>query len=119
MTSVSRPSVSTRTAAKGFEVDPEALRSHAARLEAYRDRFAALAEASASVTKTSGAFGLLFSDWMEPVLDAKHDEVHPLIPGTAAAVESHAVALRECADTYEGADAATAGDLDALNGELT
>lgn len=113
------PSMSRPTAAKGFEVDPDALRAHAARLESYRDRFTALAEASASVTKTNGAFGLLFSDWMEPVLDAKHDEVHPLIPATADAVESHALALRDCADSYEVADAATAGDLDALNGELT
>lgn len=118
MTSMSRPGNSTRTAAKGFEVDPEALRAHAARLESYRDRFAALAEASASFTPTQDAFGLMFSDWMGPVLEAKHEEVHPLIPETADAVESHAVALRACADSYEAADAETAGALDALNGEL-
>jgi uncharacterized protein YukE len=107
-----------RGSAKGFEVDPEALRQHAAALEGLRDRFAALAEASASVTKTNGAFGLMFSDWMEPVLDGKHDEVHALIPATAAAVESHAVALRECAESYDAADEATASDLEALTGEL-
>ena len=92
----------------GYEVDPESLRSYASRLESFRDRFTALAEASQSTTQTAGAFGT-FSAWMEPILDEKRTLVHELIPVDVEVLESYIVALNGCADEYEAADTATAG----------
>lgn len=103
---------------EGYTVDPEALHDHATRLTSILDRFTALAEASQSVTKTEGAFGAMFADWMEPLIDGKHEEVHPLIADAAAALESHIAALRECAESYDGADADVAATFDSLEGDL-
>jgi hypothetical protein len=101
----------------GYEVDPEALRDYASRLEAFRDRFMALAEASQSTAQTAGAFGT-FSAWMEPILDEKHALVHELIPVDAEVLESYIAALNGCADEYEAADASAAGELSTLEGEF-
>jgi hypothetical protein len=99
---------------KGFEVDPEALRTHAAQLDSFRDRFLALAEASQSVTRTEGAFGLMFADWLDPLLDAKHEQVHPLIGEASSALETHADALRACAAEYEAVDETSGAEFDSL-----
>ncbi|MDA1358660.1 hypothetical protein O1R50_03445 [Glycomyces luteolus] len=107
----------TRGGFGGYDVDPEALRAYADRLAAFRDRFAALAQAAQSTTSTEGAFGLLTS-WMEPLLDEKYDLASQLTPLNVEVLESYIQALNGCADEYDAADADAASELSALEGEF-
>jgi hypothetical protein len=107
MTSVSRGGY------PGIEVNPEALRIYATQLEAFKDRFTALTGASESVTHNDEAFGPAYSGWMEPLLEAKHVRAHMLIGSAQDTLDTHILALQQCADDYETADEAAASELNA------
>ena len=102
----------------GFEVDPESLRSYATRLEAFKDRFAALQMASESIEYDVGALAPFFAPALEPLLDQKHASAAELIPEGADTLDTHIAALNQCADSYEGADAAAVSELGTIEGEL-
>jgi hypothetical protein len=102
----------------GFEVDPESLRAYATRLEAFKDRFAALQVASDSIEYDVGALAPFFAPSLEPLLDMKHAAAAELIPEGADTLDTHIAALNQSAETYEGADAAAGSELDTIEGEL-
>ncbi|WP_026923209.1 type VII secretion target [Glycomyces arizonensis] len=101
----------------GIEVDPEELRTHATHIDGLVQRIETVKSAAAQITAAPDAFGPL-CEWMAGILEEKHQMVEPLFDQGMQSLGSNAEALRVCADVYEDSDAAGAGDLDKLNGEM-
>ncbi|GAA2274002.1 hypothetical protein GCM10009853_029840 [Glycomyces scopariae] len=101
----------------GFQVDPEEMRGHAADLLRVHERFAAVKDASAHITRADEAYGKLCS-FLPPVLEGRHTEQDAAVGELAENIELLAQALKETADQYEEADAAAADALAELHADL-
>jgi hypothetical protein len=135
MTSMSRPTYSggadgTTTAGRGtkpmpgggaggtgWKVDPDQLRTHAVGLRELLARFDAIRTASASTGLDTEAFGQL-CQFLPPILDGHRDDQDELTEDLATNLELLAAGVEACADEYEGADADSGADIEALAAEL-
>jgi hypothetical protein len=83
-----------------YEVDTEQLRTHAANVDAIKERFAAVKAASAHIAQDDQAYGLLCG-WIAGVLEGRHttqDELHSFAENNLALVAQE---LRQSADDYD------------------
>ena len=100
-----------------FDVDPEALRHHASRIDGLIQRIQMVRDASGSIAQADSAFGPL-CEWIAPILEEKHGHVDELIDQGIHNLETHVTALNGSADDYETADADATSDFQNLAGEL-
>jgi len=107
----------SRSGGAGWKVDPEQLRTHATGLLELLTRFDAIRAASASTGLDTEAFGQL-CQFLPPILDGHREEQDELTEDLATNLELLAAGVAACADEYEGADADSGADLDALTTEL-
>lgn len=113
----SKPMPGSRGGGTGWKVDPEQLRTHAAGLRELLARFDAIRAASASTGLDTEAFGQL-CQFLPPILDGHRDEQDELTEDLATNLELLAEAVEACVDEYEGADADSGADLEALATEM-
>ncbi|HEX6355892.1 type VII secretion target [Actinophytocola sp.] len=102
----------------GYTVKPDELRAHAAKLEALRDRFAAVKSASTHITQDSQAYGLLCG-WIAAVLEGRHRRQDELVAYVEENLSLAARSLRDSADDYEDSDGGAATVMGEIEGELT
>jgi uncharacterized protein YukE len=100
-----------------LDVDPEALRQHASRINGLKERIQMVRDASGSIAQADDAFGPL-CEWIAPILEEKHGHVDELIDQGIHNLETHVTALNGSADDYETADADAASDFENLAGEM-
>ncbi|MEU6267183.1 type VII secretion target [Saccharopolyspora shandongensis] len=92
----------------GYNVDIEQLRSHAANVDAIKDRFAAVKSASANIAQDDQAYGLLCG-WISGVLEGRHAKQDELIAYVEENLSLLSEELRASGDDYQALDEEHAG----------
>ncbi|WP_158630240.1 type VII secretion target [Glycomyces terrestris] len=87
----------------GFEVDPEALRTHANHIDAIVDEFALVGDAMKSIAAADNAYGTL-CEWIPPILEARATEQDRITGKLARNLRLIADALRDAAESYDESD---------------
>ncbi|RRR99427.1 type VII secretion target [Glycomyces terrestris] len=87
----------------GFNVEPEELRQHARNLEALKERFDAVMNASAYIEQDDEAYGTLCG-WISGCLEERHQKQDEITAYLAENFTIAANALRAAADDYEASD---------------
>jgi hypothetical protein len=102
----------------GYTVNPEELRTHAAHLDALKDRFAAIKSASTHITQDASAYGVLCG-WISGILEGRHQKQDQLIAFAEENLALAAQSLRDSADEYEAKDGDAAKAMNAIQGDLS
>jgi hypothetical protein len=87
----------------GYNVNTEQLRTHAANVEAIKERFAAVKAASAHIARDDQAYGTLCG-WIAGILDGRHTTQDELLAFAENNLAKVATELRESADDYDAMD---------------
>jgi hypothetical protein len=101
----------------GYTVDTEQLRSHAATLDALKDRFEAIKTASSFIQQDDEAYGLLCG-WISGCLEDRHQRHSTIVDSVVENLGLAAQAVRSCADDYETSDDETRGALSELENRI-
>jgi hypothetical protein len=89
----------------GFELVPEELRAHAARLDGIRDRLSTALDAARTVSLPTDAYGLI-CQFFPPMVDPVEQMGMDAIGEAVTAMEETATGVRETAKTYDAVDEA-------------
>lgn len=89
--------------AEGFAVDIEEIRAHAAKLQALRQRVAAIRSASASIGSNEAAYGVLCA-WMAEILERRHQRQNQLFADVERNLARAAEALTRTSQEYAETD---------------
>ena len=89
--------------AEGFAVDTEEIRAHAAKLQALRQRVAAIRSASASISSNEAAYGVLCA-WMAEILERRHQRQDQLFADVERNLARAAEELMHTSQEYAEAD---------------
>lgn len=103
--------------ADGFDVDPEELRTHASNLEAFKDRFDAIMNASTHIEQDDEAYGLLCG-WISGCLESRHQTQDDITSYVAENFTIAAEALRASAEAYENSDSESQTVFQELEGRI-
>ncbi|WP_328849213.1 hypothetical protein [Micromonospora zamorensis] len=90
----------------GFEVDVEALRSHATAMLAIHDRFAAVKAASGIIFQADDAYGQL-CQFLPPILEGRHRDQDKGVDMLAENIALLATGIKKNADAYQRAEEST------------
>ncbi|MDQ3787413.1 MAG: type VII secretion target [Actinomycetota bacterium] len=101
----------------GFTTNPAELRTHAANVDAVRERFGNVKAASAHITQDDQAYGLLCG-WISGVLEARHQKQDELIAKVEENLALVAQSLRDTADDYEAHEQKVVGTMGSIGDEL-
>jgi len=99
------------------DVDPDDLVTHAANIDALRERFGAVLSAMDSVVQDDEAYGII-CQFLPPILAGRQDEQKELTTMAQENLELLAQALRDTADSYTAADEAAAEEQRQIENEL-
>lgn len=94
----------------GFSVDAQQVRAHAAKIDAVRDRFAAVKGASSAITQDHAAYGVLCA-WISGVLEGRHQQQDELYTYVEENLRRAADALIKTGQDYEQVDSDAADRL--------
>lgn len=94
----------------GYTVDTEQIRSSARTIEALRERFDAVKNASAHISQDDEAYGLLCG-WISAVLEGRHTRQDELIAYVEENLSLAAEALQKTADYYDARESETVHSL--------
>ncbi|WP_051393113.1 type VII secretion target [Glycomyces arizonensis] len=100
-----------------FDVVTDDLNTHAANIDALRERFGAIQSAMDSVVQDNEAYGII-CQFLPPVLAGRQADQKDLVTMAQENLELLAQALRDTADSYTAADEAAAEDQNRLMDEL-
>lgn len=100
-----------------FDVTPEDLQTHAANIDALRERFGAVLGAIDSVAQDNEAYGII-CQFLPPVLADRQAEQKELTAMAEENLDLLAQALRATAEDYENADEAGAKEQRALGDQI-
>lgn len=92
-----------------FEVVTDDLRTHAASIDAVRDRFGAVLSAIDTIAQDNEAYGII-CQFLPPVLAGRQEEQKELTTMAQENLELLAEAVRATADEYDAVDEAVASD---------
>lgn len=100
-----------------FDVVTDDLNTHAANIDALRERFGAVQSAMDSVVQDNEAYGII-CQFLPPVLASRHADQKELVTMAEENLDLLAQALRAAAESYTAADEAAAEDQNRLLNEL-
>jgi hypothetical protein len=100
-----------------FEVVPDDLRTHAASIDAVRERFGAVLSAIDTIAQDSEAYGII-CQFLPPILANRQEEQKELTTMAQENLELLAEALRGTADDYEAVDEAVASAYRSIQDHL-
>ncbi|MFI7673163.1 WXG100 family type VII secretion target [Actinophytocola sp. NPDC049390] len=101
----------------GFTTNPEELRTHAANVDALKERFGNVKGASAHITQDDQAYGLLCG-WISGILEARHQKQDELIAKVEENLTLVAKSLRDTADDYETHEQGVVGVMGSIGDDL-
>ncbi|GAA1665485.1 hypothetical protein GCM10009830_08820 [Glycomyces endophyticus] len=99
-----------------FEVVPEDLHTHAAHIDGFLDRFAAIQSAIDSVTQDDEAYGII-CQFLPPVLASRQEDQKRLSVKAEGNFGKLADALRRTAEQYTASDEGAAERLRRIESE--
>jgi hypothetical protein len=102
---------------EGYTVDVAQLRQHATNLDAVRDRFGAVKDASTHIAQDDQAYGLLCG-WISGILESRHTKQDELIAYVEENLDLAARSVRDSADDYEEMEAGAATLMNTIGTQL-
>jgi hypothetical protein len=100
-----------------FEVVTDDLRTHAANIDAVRQRFDAVLSAIDTVAQDNEAYGII-CQFLPPILSNRQDEQKELTTMAQENLQLLAEAVRGTADDYDAVDEAVAGEYTSIQAEI-
>ncbi|WP_033342733.1 hypothetical protein [Catenuloplanes japonicus] len=103
--------------AQGWEADADQIRAHAANIDAIRDRFGAVKDASTHIRQDDQAYGLLCG-WISGLLEGRHVTQDEIIAYVEENLRIAADLLRQTADGYEGVESDAESSMKGIGSRL-
>ncbi|GAA2319231.1 type VII secretion target [Glycomyces scopariae] len=100
-----------------FEVVTDDLRTHAANIDAVRERFGAVLSAMETISQDNEAYGII-CQFLPPVLEGRQDEQKELTTMAQENLEMLAEALRSTADDYDAVDEGVASSYHSIEDQI-
>jgi hypothetical protein len=103
--------------AKGWEADADQIRAHAANIDAIRDGFGPVKDASTHIQRDDQAYGLLCG-WISGLLEERHVTQDEIIAYVEENLRIAADLLRQTAAGYEQSDSDAEVSLNGIGSRL-
>ena len=100
-----------------LDVTPEDLVTHAANIDAIRERFGPVLDAMSSITQSNDAYGII-CQFLPPVLAGRQDDQREITEMAQENLELLAQAVRDTAASYEDTDTALSEEIDRIEDQL-
>jgi Excreted virulence factor EspC, type VII ESX diderm len=101
----------------GYTTNPDEFRTHAANVDALRERFGNVKAASSHITQDDQAYGLLCG-WISAILEGRHQKQDELIGKVEQNLTLVAKTLRDTAADYEAHEQGVVGVMGSIGKDL-